>query len=116
MAKICNKCDQNQTATVPYIVYESDMARAERHFKRLWGVIILLIVLLVATNALWLWHSRQYERAEFIQTVEQETDEEFNQYVGGNLWRNNEQQQRLCVMCVSTERKRRAVPTVALAE
>ena len=93
MAKICNKCDQNQTATVPYIVHESDMARAERHFKRLWGVIILLIVLLVATNALWLWHSRQFERVETItttQTVEQDAESGNNHFIGGDLYGETE--------------------------
>lgn len=92
MAKICNKCDQNQTATVPYIVHESDMARAERHFKRLWGVIILLIFLLVATNALWLWHSRQYERAEITttQTVEQDVEDGYNQFIGGDFYGETE--------------------------
>lgn len=92
MAKICNKCDQNQTATVPYIVHESDMARAERHFKRLWGVIILLIVLLVATNALWLWYSQQFERAEIIttQTVEQDVEDGYNQFIGGDFYGETE--------------------------
>ena len=39
--------EQNRTADLPYIVHESDMARAERKERRLLGVIALLIVALV---------------------------------------------------------------------
>ena len=55
MEKKCNHCgiDKNP-ATVPYVVHESAMARAERHTKALIWVIVLLIVLLVGTNAGWL--------------------------------------------------------------
>ena len=30
---------------IPYIVYEAEMTRAERNFKRLWVVVIILISL-----------------------------------------------------------------------
>lgn len=30
---------------IPYIVYEAEMARLERNFKRLWVVVIILISL-----------------------------------------------------------------------
>ena len=69
--KKCNNCGTNSTpASVPYVVHESAMARAERHTKALVWVIVLLIVLLVGTNAGWLWYESQFE-------VVEETTEEY---------------------------------------
>ena len=63
--KKCNNCGTNSTpASVPYVVHESAMARAERHTKALVWVIVLLIVLLVGTNAGWLWYESQFEVVE----------------------------------------------------
>ena len=60
--KKCNHCGINSTpASVPYVVHESDMARAERHTKALIWVIVLLIVLLVCSNGAWLWYENQLE-------------------------------------------------------
>lgn len=48
--------------TVPYIVYESSMARAERQHKRLWIALIVAVVIIVITNIAWLyvWNSYEY--------------------------------------------------------
>ena len=40
---------------------EAMMARMDRIIKRLWIVILLLIVLLVASNCAWLWYESQFE-------------------------------------------------------
>ena len=39
---------------VPYIVHEAAEARAERHIKRLVAALVIAVVLLVASNGLWL--------------------------------------------------------------
>ena len=63
--KKCNHCGTtNAPASVPYVVHESAMARAERHTKALIWVIVLLIVLLVGTNAGWLIYESQFEVVE----------------------------------------------------
>lgn len=49
---------------VPYIVHESIMARMERTIKRLWILCILLVLLLVGTNAGWLYYESQFEMVE----------------------------------------------------
>lgn len=49
---------------------------AERTIKRLWIVVILLIVLLVGTNAMWIYHESQYEDATITQDVLQEVSGE----------------------------------------
>lgn len=48
--------------TVPYIVYESSMARAERQHKRLWIALIVAVVMIVLSNVAWLyvWNSYEY--------------------------------------------------------
>lgn len=59
----CETCKNKPQApeSVPYIVHESAMARAERTAKRLWITILVLIFLLVGTNCAWLWYESQFE-------------------------------------------------------
>lgn len=63
--EICKKT-QNAPESVPYIVHESAMARAERTAKRLWITILTLIFLLVGSNCAWLWCETQFETVETI--------------------------------------------------
>ena len=59
--KKCNHCGTNNApASVPYVVHESAMARAERNTKALVWVVVLLIVLLVGTNVGWLIYNSQF--------------------------------------------------------
>ena len=80
----CSNCNNEKTApeAVPYIVHESAMARAERGAKRLWIVIILLIVLLVGTNGAWLWYESQFETV--TTEVTQENADGYNNYIGND--------------------------------
>ena len=48
-------------------------AIAERTIKRLWIVIILLIVLVVGTNVAWIYYENQFE--EVVTTIEAQTDD-----------------------------------------
>lgn len=65
MSKTCNSCKTEKSpASVPYVVHESAMARAERQTKSLVWVIVLLIVLLVGTNVGWLIYESQFEVVE----------------------------------------------------
>lgn len=54
----CEECRERQkeAAPVPFVVHEADMARHERQHKRAFIIILVLIVLLVATNAIWIWY------------------------------------------------------------
>lgn len=56
----------DEKLTVPYIVYESSMARAERQHKRLWIALIVAVVMIVASNLAWLyvWSSYEYVGTE----------------------------------------------------
>lgn len=53
--------DEKTVASVPYVVFESAQARAERITRRLVIALILTIVLMFATNGLWLWSWMQYD-------------------------------------------------------
>lgn len=73
--KICN--------SVPFAVYESAMTRAERNFKRMWILIIILLALFVGTNAAWIWYESQFEEIEIVQ----ENADGYNSFIGndGNI-------------------------------
>lgn len=71
----CETCKTNPTTpeSVPYIVHESTMARAERTSKRLWITILTLIFMLVSSNCAWLWYNAQFETVETV-TEEHQAD------------------------------------------
>lgn len=70
----CENCKkvQNAPESVPYIVHESSMARMERQIKRLWITVLVLIVMLVATNSAWILYESQFSDIET--TIEAEQD------------------------------------------
>lgn len=65
MACQCSKTDdtskENGGISVPYVVHESEMSRAERREKRLWIAVIVLIIALLTTNVGWLIYEAQFE-------------------------------------------------------
>lgn len=78
----CNTCKERRQATepIPYIAHESAMARMERTVKRLWITIILLIAMLVGSNALWIVYENSFEDV----VVTQENADGYNNYIGEN--------------------------------
>lgn len=52
----CNACKDNRTPSVPYILHESEMFRAERCFRRLWLLCVALIMALLLSNLAWAVH------------------------------------------------------------
>ena len=86
----CESCkSKNQQAEdVPYIVHEAELARAERTAKRLWITILLLIVLLVGTNAGWIWYCNQWETVESWEIM-QENDGANNNFIGNEGYITN---------------------------
>ena len=85
MSKTCNGCGEDKLpASVPYVVHESAMARAERQSKRLVAVIVLLVLLLVGSNIGWLVYENSFEDYVITQEVEQEADNGENHFIGGD--------------------------------
>lgn len=85
MSKTCNNCGRDKApVSVPYVVHESSMARAERQAKRLIAIIILLIVLLVGSNIGWLIYESSFETVETNETIiEAEQDGSGINIIGG---------------------------------
>lgn len=85
----CNSCKerQKQAEPIPFIAYESGMARMERTNKRLWVVVIILIVALIASNAGWIYYESSFIDESII--VEQENEDGYNNYIGndGASWK-----------------------------
>ena len=81
----CETCKNKPQApeSVPYIVHESAMARAERTAKRLWITILTLIFLLVGSNCLWLYYEMSFEDVVTTTTIEAEQDGAAVNIVGG---------------------------------
>ena len=71
---------------VPYMVHEGDMARMERNSRRLWIIVLVLIVLLVGSNIAWLCYENSMEEVSTTveQEVEQDNDSGDNNFVGGD--------------------------------
>lgn len=87
MARTCNNCvSENQNVTVPYVVHESAMSRSERHNKRLWIVILVLIGSLIGTNLAWIIYECSFEDYVITQEVEQDADNGTNNFVGGDIY------------------------------
>ena len=69
--------------SVPYIVYEGEMARQERHSKRLIVILIITLIMLFGSNMAWLYVWNQYEYVDETQTIEAVQDGEGVNIVGG---------------------------------
>lgn len=52
--------EENRTS-VPYIVYESAQARAERRDKRFIVALIIITIMMFVSNICWLWAWSQYD-------------------------------------------------------
>lgn len=57
---------------IPYVVYESAMTRADRHIKRLVIALVVAILMIFASNAIWLysWMQYDYVSADHTTTVD----------------------------------------------
>ena len=60
----------NNNKDISYIVFEGEMARAERHIKRLWITLIVTVLLLAACNIAWLIYESQFNTASYSQDGE----------------------------------------------
>lgn len=70
---------------IPYFVAEGMIDRQSATIKKMWILCLVLIFLLVGTNAVWLWYESQFEYFETTQEVTQEADSGTNYFVGGDL-------------------------------
>ena len=96
MAKICNSCiskgmaDFKDMPPMPFAAHEAALARSERHNKRLWIVILVLIGALIASNLAWIIYENSFEDHVITQEVEQDADNGTNNFVGGDVYGETE--------------------------
>lgn len=71
---------RDDMAMIPYIVYESSEAKAERTVRRLVIALVLAVAMLFASNALWLHAWMQYDYAD--ESVEIDAGSGTANYIG----------------------------------
>lgn len=76
--------ESNNIRVVDYIVYEGTMSRMERTIRRLWILVLVLIVLLAGCNALWLYEWCQYDYVDEIETTYTQDGSGINMIGDGN--------------------------------
>lgn len=78
------KDEVSKTESVPYIAFESELARQERTIKRLWILCLVIFLAFVASNVAWIWYENQFIDEV---TITQENDNGYNNYIGndGNI-------------------------------
>lgn len=74
----CNDCNANKTVSWAYVELLNDGHKLT--IKRLWIALITLILLFVATNALWLYEWMQYDYVSYDYTQ----DGDGNNTIGDN--------------------------------
>lgn len=68
---------------VPYIVHEGALAREERNIKRLFIALVVCIIMLFASNAVWLFYWTQYDYSS-EQTVTVDGKQGTATYIGND--------------------------------
>ena len=77
----CKTCESNKPNVRQYDI-DLLSAMAERTIKRLWIVILVLIIALIGTNGAWLYYESQFET--ITTEVAQENADGYNNYIGND--------------------------------
>jgi len=74
---------EQEQKQIPYIVFESVLARLERANRRLFILCIILTLMLLTTNAGWIYYESQFEDVK----ITQENEDGYNNFIGndGNI-------------------------------
>ena len=80
--------DNNDNIIMSRIAFERMQAKDERNDRWRNIIIVLLIILLVATNAMWLWAWNQYDYIDDYTTIEADDGSNAN-FIGGDGDINN---------------------------
>lgn len=77
----CNTCKEHNEPISRY-AFESAMASHEKTIKRLWIIVLVLIILLAASNGAWIWYESQFEVVDM--EIEQKNERGINSYIGND--------------------------------
>lgn len=75
----------DEEKNVPYIVYESTMARMERTIKRLWLLCMVMLAIIIGSNIAWIYYESQYEDVSTTVTQEVEADDNGNAIINDGV-------------------------------
>lgn len=78
----CKSCESNKPNVRQYDI-DLLSAMAERTIKRLWIIVLVLIIALIGTNGAWLYYESQFETIET--TIEAEQGDGINIVGGGDV-------------------------------
>ena len=70
----------DKEVTIPFIAFESTTSRQERTIRRLWILCIILVLMLVGTNAAWVYYESQMETV----VVTQDNADGYNSFIGND--------------------------------
>lgn len=72
--------------TIPYFVHEGDMARSERMIKKLIIALLISVVLIFTSNAVWLyaWLQYDYVSTDSSSTVDIDSKDGTANYIGND--------------------------------
>ena len=88
MAKTCNNCGTtNNMESIPYVAYQSTVSDYKMMLKRMWVALIVLLLILFATNTIWIYSWMQYDYSSEEIIVDAEDNGNAN-YIGqdGNIY------------------------------
>ena len=78
----CKTCESNKPNVRQYDI-DLLSAMAERTIKRMWIVILVLIIALIGTNGAWLYYESQFEDVVTTEIVQENADG-YNNYIGND--------------------------------
>lgn len=80
----------SEMVSIPYAVYESQQERNDRAHRRLWIIVIILVIALLGTNIAWLAYESQFETvtsdtdSTVISVAQENSGEGDNYFIGNN--------------------------------
>lgn len=76
----------DKLAQIPYVVHEGSLARMERIIKKLIVALIIAIILIFASNCIWLyaWMQYDYSSSESTETVTVDGKDGVANYIGND--------------------------------
>ena len=78
----CKTCESNKPNVRQYDI-DLLSAMAERTIKRLWIIVLVLIIALIGTNGAWLYYESQFEDVVTTEIVQENADG-YNNYIGND--------------------------------
>ena len=82
------KLEVEKSLTIPFVAHESEMTRLEKIIKRQWIALIVAIIMIFISNAMWLYAWGQYDYESYEITADGDSNANYirkdgNIYNGG---------------------------------